>query len=80
MTCSVPGCGREARYVGDLGLTCALCPLIAGADSVRFCDVRDLLPILRDLLACLDQQKTSAGLSARQDIKAILGRHTGAKQ
>ena len=44
-------CGNHARYVDEDGrLTCALCPLRAGKDSIRLADVPRLLKWARDVV------------------------------
>jgi hypothetical protein len=60
-------CGNHARYVDEDGyLTCALCPLRAGKDSIRIADVPRLLKWAR---AAVDLR--SEGLS---DLRGIIGR------
>lgn len=54
MTCA---CGNTARYIDSTGaLTCAICPLKAGLDSIRLVDVPALLAWARRHLAayCFD--------------------------
>lgn len=49
MICS---CGNTARYIDSTGaLTCAICPIKAGLDSIRFSDVPALLAWARRHLA-----------------------------
>lgn len=44
-------CGNHARYVDEDGqLTCAICPLRAGKDSIRLADVPRLLKWARDVV------------------------------
>lgn len=45
-------CGNAARYVDDAGsLTCAICPLKVGRDSIRLSNVPDLLNWARRYVA-----------------------------
>lgn len=51
MTMSCP-CGNAARYVDQHGqLTCGICPLRAGDDSIKIADVPRLLAWARSLAA-----------------------------
>jgi hypothetical protein len=70
-------CGNHARYIDEHGqLTCAICPLRAGTDSIRLADVPRLLKWARDV-AGPDSTVTSEhvlrpeGLSA---LRSIIGR------
>jgi hypothetical protein len=63
VTCA---CGNAARYVvADGRLTCALCPLRAGVDSIRLADVPALLAWARRYLADVaeSQRRESARMN-----------------
>lgn len=55
-------CGNTARYIDATGaLTCGICPLKAGRDSIRFSDVPALLAWARHYLRgwCLDESPSA---------------------
>ena len=63
-------CGNEARYVSQTGeLTCAICPLKRGEDSIRIADVPALLAWSRDVLA-----GGAMGGSSFEALREIIGR------
>lgn len=48
-------CGNAARYVDQNGaLTCGICPIKAGDDSIRISDVPRLLAWARDFIHLAD--------------------------
>lgn len=58
MTDPTCACGNAARYVDDRGaLTCALCPVKRGADSIRITEVPALLAHVRDLLRVVERHQ-----------------------
>lgn len=63
-------CGNAARYVDDAGrLTCGICPIKRGQDSIRIADVPALLAWARSHLAgphCFD--------GSDDTLRAIIGR------
>lgn len=67
MTCA---CGNTARYIDDTGaLTCGICPIKFGRDSIRFADVPALLVWARRHLAgshCFD--------GSDQTLRDLIGR------
>ena len=70
-------CGNHARYVDEDGqLTCAICPLLAGKDSIRLADVPRLLKWARgvvgpDSVVMGEHVLRPEGLSA---LRSIIGR------
>jgi hypothetical protein len=74
VTCA---CGNAARYVAADGrLTCALCPIRDGVDSVRLADVPALLAAARSVI---EIARSPFDLLARVDVvaadlRALLGR------
>jgi hypothetical protein len=67
-------CGNAARYVTSSGeLTCALCPLRAGQDSIRLADVPHLLAWAR--------RYALSGFGyygALTELRAIIGKNVSA--
>jgi hypothetical protein len=81
VTCA---CGNAARYVAADGrLTCALCPLRDGVDSVRLSDVPALLALARRFLdatrslSWLSIPKLDAVDAVAGEMRALLGRPPG---
>ncbi len=76
MTCK---CGNEARYIAVTGaLTCAICPIRAGVDSIKLASVPDLLREVRGLLSNLVSVETDSSTDERaRRIRAIIGRAPG---
>lgn len=55
-------CGNSARYVDETGaLTCALCPLRSGRDSIRITDVPALLKWCRSFIAAGERHEAQGG-------------------
>jgi hypothetical protein len=64
-------CGNTARYIDSTGaLTCAICPLKAGRDSIRIADVPALLAWARHYLRgwYMDEALPSA------ELRSVIGR------
>ena len=68
-------CGNHARYVDEDGhLTCAICPLRAGKDSIRLADVPRLLRWARGVVSGeLSPYPERVGF-ALSDLRGIIGR------
>jgi hypothetical protein len=65
-------CGNAARYVNERGqLSCAICPLKEGIDSVRIADIPELLSVARSLIKHGDSQHV--GAQCRQ-LRTLLGK------
>ena len=69
-------CGNSARYIDERGaLTCALCPLKAGLDSIRFADVPALLAWARMVSALAEgRPDIRVGNTAVAHVMSIIGR------
>ncbi len=72
-------CGNDARYVDETGaMTCAICPLKTGQDSVRLKDVPELLRLARRLIAdgtmhaAVDEMRLLLGRPPRKPAKLIV--------
>lgn len=73
MKCSYPGCGNEPRYIDEHGeLACGVCPVKAGADSIRITDVPKLVGWARDVArAALAHRPPGYVDLSRGDLDAV---------
>jgi hypothetical protein len=70
-------CGNDARYVDEDGqLTCGICPLIVGKDSIRLMDVPRLLKWARGVVGPGDVVMGEFLLQPQglSDLRSIIGR------
>lgn len=73
MTCS---CGNAARYISESGsLTCGICPIKRGEDSIRIADVPRLLAWARKYIAINEPEDCPhCWMGKTDELRAILGR------
>lgn len=75
MTMCSHACGNEARYINQNGeLTCAICPLRRGEDSIRLIDVPSLLEWSRYVVSERDSLTYDSMHRLISDLSAIIGK------